>query len=103
MKLLDYDPFTGLRTYFEHDPKTGKNTIQYQQDVQHILDANQFEAKALDKTKSWWKIGTIPNNLIMQWSVECGHPPYSKDWQEYSRKKINSPEFRKLNVNNIKL
>jgi len=103
MRLLDYDPFTGISTYFEHDPIAKKNHLRYSQDVEPILDMNKFEAQALDKKKDWWKIGTIPNSIIMQWSIECGKPAYSKEWQEYAKKKLNDPDWRKLNVNNIKL
>lgn len=103
MKVLDYDPFTGITTYFEHDAKSGKNNIMYQQDVQPILEMNQREASALDRKKNWWKIGTIPNNLIMQWSIECNSPPYSKEWQAYAKKKMNDRDYSKLNVNRIKL
>ena len=103
MRLLDYDPFTGITTYFEHDALTQKNTIKYSQDVEPIFEMNKFEAQALDKKKDWWKIGTIPNAIIMQWSQECGHPAYSKEWQEYARKKLNDRDYCKMNVNRIKL
>jgi len=103
MRLLDYDPFTGIKTFFEHDPKTNKNHIRYEQDVESILETNKFEAQALDKKKNWWKVGTIPNNVMLQWSIECGHPVYSREWQEYAKKQLTLPEYSRLNQNRIKL
>jgi hypothetical protein len=103
MRKLDYDPFTGITTYMEHDPLTGKNTVQYSQDVENIFNQNKIEAEQFNKKRSWWKIGTVPNNIVLQWSHECGHPPYSKEWQEYAKKQLNLSDYRKLNPNNIKL
>jgi hypothetical protein len=103
MRLLDYDPFTGVTTYFEHDPVNQKNTIKYSQDVEPIFEMNKHDASQFDKKNNWWKVGTIPNNIIMQWSQECGHKPYSREWQEYARKQLNSTDYRKINVNKIRL
>lgn len=103
MRLLDFDPFTGIKTYFEHDAVSGKNTIKYEQDVEPVLENNFQESKTFDKKRNFWKVGTIPNNIIMKWSQECGHPPYSKDWQVYARKQLNSSEYRKINPNKIRL
>ena len=103
MRLLDYDPFTGLKTYFKHDAKEGKNIIMYEQDVQPILERNKFEAQALDRKKNWWKIGEIPASIQLKWAAECGHPPFSKEWSEYAKKQLNSRDYAKLNVNRIKL
>ena len=103
MRLLDYDPFTGVSSYFHKDPITGKITIQDSQDIEQIVDVNKQEGESFDKKRSWWKIGTIPNVIVLQWSKECGHPPYSKEWQEYAKKQLNLPDYRKFNVNKVKL
>ena len=103
MRLLDFDPFTGIKTYFEHDPLTNKNTLRYEQDIEPIIESNKHDAQFLDKKKSFWKIGTIPNNIVMQWSQECGHLPYSKEWQEYAKKQLNLSDYRKFNPNKIRL
>jgi len=103
MRLLDYNPFTGITSYFEHDPINQKNTIKYVQDIEPVINLNKFEGQALDKKRSWWKVGTIPNVIIMQWAQECGHPAYSKEWQEYATKQLNNSDYQKLNVNKIKL
>ena len=101
MKKLDYDPYTGITTH--HDFKDGKNIIWETQDVDPIVDLNKEQAKLFDKKRSWWHVGTIPNILIAQWSKECGHPPYSREWNDYALKQLDSSEYRKFNQNKIKL
>lgn len=103
MRLLDTDPFTGVTTYFDKDPMTGKITLKYSQDVDAVFDMNKHDAEQLDKKKGFWKIGTIPNAIILEWSEQCGHPPYSKEWQEYAKKQLNLSENRKMNPNKIRL
>jgi len=103
MRILDHDPFTGVTTYFEHDPVTKKNIIQYSQDIEPLIEHNKRQAELLDKSKSWWTIGTVPNSLLLKWTQECGKPMYSKEWQQYALKQLDSAEYRKFNPNKVKL
>lgn len=103
MKLLDHDPFTGVTSYFEKDHTTGKSIIKEVQDVEPLINKNKIEAEAFDKRREWWKVGEIPLNLCYQWAVESGTKLWSKEWQEVCKKKLNDPDFRKFNVNKIKL
>lgn len=40
-RLFSTDPFTGITTYWSMDPQTGKVTIQKEQKMQPIADANK--------------------------------------------------------------
>lgn len=102
-RLLDVDPLTGLATYHDYDASTKKSTIFYEQDQQNALDRSKILADSLNKKEEWWPIGHISDLMILKWSKECGHKPYTKEWQEYATKQLNSREYRKLNPNNIKL
>lgn len=102
-RLLDVDPLTGIQTFFEYDPKTGKNTIETVQDVEPLIERSKLVAGNLDKKQDWWPIGTIPDSMIIKWSQECGAKPYSKEWHEYAMKQLNSAEYAKLNPNRVKL
>ena len=73
------------------------------QDVDPIIERNKFEAEGFDKKKNFWKVGELPLGICHQWSQECGKPVFSKEWQEYARKKLNDSDYRKFNVNKIKL
>lgn len=77
--------------------------IESVQDAQEIVDHNARMADHLDKKQDWWFIGSIPMNICLQWSQECGARPFTKEWQAYAKKQVQLPEYRKLNPNNIKL
>lgn len=102
-RLLDVDPLTGITTYFEHDHRTGTNTIETVQDMEPFLDRSKMLAKTLNKKEDWWAVGSIPDTLIIKWAQECGARPYSKAWHDYAMKQLNSAEYRKLNPNKIRI
>lgn len=102
-RLLDVDPFTGMATYHEYDEKTGKSTIEYVQDAQYAVDRSKMLADGLNKKEEWWPIGHINDTMILKWAQECGHKPYTREWNEYAIKQLNSSEYRKFNPNKIKL
>ena len=102
-RVLDFNPETGLTTYFEHDAQNNKNIITYSQDIQAVVDHNKHCSDQLDKKSDYWYVGTLPDTVIMQWSKECGHRPFTKEWQEYARKQLDSAENRKFNQNKIRL
>lgn len=101
MRLLDSSG--GIDTYFSHDSNTGKNVLKSVQDAEPFIEHNKRMAEGLNKKKDWWFVGSIPNNIIIKWSQECGHKPYTKGWQLYANKQLNSTEYRKLNPNKIQL
>lgn len=103
MKLLDNDPFTGIKTYFEHNAETGKNILMHVQDVEPIVEFNKHAAGMLDKKKDWWFVGQIPNVICLQWAEESNTKIYSKEWVEYAKKKLKDPDYRAFNQNRIKL
>ena len=103
MKVLDFDPITNTTTYFQHDSINQKNLITYSQDIEPIIEQNKRAAEHFNKKAKYWHVGTVPDVLIMQWAKECGHKPFSKEWQEYAKKQLDSSEYRKFNQNKIKI
>jgi len=101
-RLLDHDELTGISTYHEYDHANKKTIIESIQDIDPILALNKMRSGDLKKKENWWYIGTIPDTTILQWAKECGHNPYTKEWNEYSKKQLQKAEFRKLNMNGIK-
>lgn len=101
MHFIDYDPFYGISTY--HKKEDGKDIFVEVQDVEPFKDLNKSIANNLDKKKSFWLIGEIPLNICHKWSIECGHPMFSKEWQEYSKKRLNDPDYRMFNQSKVKL
>jgi hypothetical protein len=101
MKLVDYDPFYGISTYYK--TQDGKGILTEVQDVEPFFDVNKRIGEGLNKKSNFWLVGEIPMNICYKWSVECGHKMFSKDWQEYARKQLKHPDYRKFNQANIKL
>lgn len=101
MHFIDYDPFYGISTYHKRDGN--KDIFVEVQDIEPFKDLNKSIASNLDKKKNFWVIGEIPLNICHQWSIECGHKMFSKEWQEYSRKKLNDSDYRNFNQAKVKL
>ena len=53
MELFDYDPVTGIRSYWEYDEDTGKGMFRREQDVTAVVDyakrlRNELQDKRLE-------------------------------------------------------
>ena len=103
-QVLDYDPSTGVTTYFDYIPETDTTVVHREQDVSAILDAN----KAIANDESIWKKGVkndwahyaqIPNIVLEKWLNEHGVDAWKKEnWEKNGPvwKLLNSPEYRYL-------
>lgn len=100
--LLDYDAETQTTEYMHLDG-TGQAVIESIQDVESSIEFNRFQAERLNKKDERWFVSNIPNHLCLKWSQECGVKPFTKEWIEYVKKKVQSAEFSKLNPNRIRL
>ncbi len=47
-------------------------------------------------------LGSIDEITARNWAKECGHPLYSKEWKEYSRKKLMSGDFAKFRADRVR-
>ena len=101
-RFLDYDPETNTTEYLHLDG-TGKAVLESIQDCQDSIELNTYEAEFFDKKQEYWKVGNIPLTVCYEWAKESGTRPFTKAWQEYAKKKLNSADYRKLNQNKIKL
>lgn len=101
-KILDYDSETKTREVMHFDVD-GQEVIQSIQDCGDVLRVNKALDGNLDKKKDWWMIGSIPLATCQKWAAESGVKVFSKEWQEVAKKKVNSPEYSKLNPNRIRV
>ena len=101
MRFLDKS--NGITTNWAFDRDKNRNILEMVQDVEPILEFNQRAAGMLDKKQEWWFVGSIPLVICQQWATESGTTVFSKEWQEYARKQMNSSEYSKLNPNRIKM
>jgi len=102
-RLVDYDPMTGITTWFEYHPETDMTIVGREQDVDGILDLNRHLRNDSDYSKAgikndWWHYATIPNILIEKWKTEEGIDVFNKDHGKKLFQKLNSPEYKYLRV-----
>ena len=100
-RIIDYNPLTGISTWFEYHSETDMTVISRLQDVEPILELNKAKANDTDLTKrgfneSWWEYASIPNIVIEKWKTEFGIDVYNKDHWKAIFKKLNDPEYRYL-------
>lgn len=79
-RILDHDPLTGVTTYHEYDPSTGKTHIESRQDVSKILDytkrlANDGDYKRKGIKEDWYHFASVPNVVLLELKEK-----YDLDW-----------------------
>ena len=101
MKLIDYDPLSGMKTYVDYNHSDDCGVLKIEQNVQPILDRNKVLYNEPDHRRHGMKenflhVATIPNSIIEKWLVEEKISIFRKeDWPRI-QKKLNDPEYRFL-------
>lgn len=104
-RIVDYDPYTGMTTYFDYDHASDTTLVSREQDVSGILDANKELQKSDAITasgikNSWWHYATIPNIVIEKWRNEYGVNIFDKNHEKKVYSLLNQPEYRYLKTTN---
>jgi hypothetical protein len=100
-ELFSYDATTGMSVWFDYNELTDEATLEYEQDVEPILEVNKMQANDSDFTKQgikqeMWKYASIPVGLQMKWLIEEGLDVYDDNaWPQIFRK-LNDPEYAYL-------
>lgn len=98
-RLLDFDPATGMKTWFSSSDDGGTWNLRYEQDASPILDANkESQAEDFDRRSDMWHAASIPNVVLMEWSTKHGVNFWDKNHAEGVRRLLNSDEYRYLRV-----
>ena len=76
-RLLDYDPVSGVSTYFEYEQSTDRMLIHTEQDSSRILDdvaqLRNDEQYSRDGIKAdWWHYARLPLTVIMDMKIRFG-------------------------------
>lgn len=100
-ELFSYDSTTGMTVWFDYNDLTDEVTLEYEQDVEPLLDANKRQANDASFTKDgikqeFWKYGSIPVGLQMKWLVEEGLDIYDANAWPQIFKKLNHPDYAYL-------
>jgi len=103
-RLFDYDPMTGIKTWFE-DLDGDKFALHTEQDVAPILNANKEKANMgrdyYAASKDMWRVASIPASVQMKWMIEDGIDIYNEEHAPRVKKKLNDPDWRHLKTANV--
>lgn len=96
-RLLEFDPYTQVSTWFEHDEMSDTTTLSYTQDVESTLDMNKTLANDDDYKKAgmksgWWHYAHIPVVVQLKWKMEHGVDIYNKDHMPKILKLLADPD-----------
>lgn len=96
---LTIDPLSGVRTDFI-DHADNEFKIVSSMDAQPVLDnVKRLKDHQQSTVGHGFRLaGSVPMTIVHQWAIESNTRPFSKEWHEYAKKKLNSNEFRNLRV-----
>lgn len=100
-ELFSYDAMTGMTVWFDYNELTDEVTLEYEQDIEPLLEANKAQANDEELTRQgikqeMWKYASIPNSLQMKWLVEEGLDIFDDNaWPQIFRK-LNDPQYAYL-------
>lgn len=111
MRLVDVDPWTGVREYAEYNESSDSLIIHRVQDVEAILDRN----KALANDGSHWKnqakndeigmdmrlVASIPVIVQEQWLRVHGVDVNNKNHWEGVKRLLNSSDWKWLKASDV--
>jgi hypothetical protein len=101
-RLLDHDTETGLKTWHIFDPVTEETALEYEQDVEPILDANKAAAnEASGPMGDMVHVASIPVSVQLRWFVEKGVDVLNPDHKQAVARLLDDPEWRYLKCRNI--
>lgn len=102
-RLFDYDPLTGMKTWFSSSDEDGGTwRFRYEQDTTPVLDANkEQQAEGFDRRSNWWHAARIPVGIQMEWLVKHGVRAWDKNHAEGVKRLLNDPDYRYLRVNHF--
>ena len=90
-----------MTVWFDYNELTDEVTLEYEQDVEPILEMNKAQANDSEFTRKgikqeMWKYASIPNSVQMKWLIEEGLDVYDDNAWPQIWAKLNSPEYRYL-------
>lgn len=100
-ELFSRDPMTGMTVWFDYNELTDEVTLEYEQDVEPILETNKAMQNSSEYTSAgiksdMWHYAQIPIGVQMKWLIEDGIDIYDDNaWPQIYRK-LNDPEYRYL-------
>ena len=99
-RLFDYDPTTGVKTWFSSDEENGGQWhFRREQDVAPILDRNKAaQAESWDKRSEMWHAAHIPTLVMYEWATKHGVEMWNPNHKDGVKRLLNHPDYRYLRV-----
>jgi hypothetical protein len=100
-----FDDFNGVKTWWIYNEADDTVTLQREQDVSPILEANKALYATVDENARWGeltRVAHIPEVLLDEWikdgtlQWEPGHRSLGFRDQRTALRKLDDPEFLKL-------
>jgi len=112
-RILDYDEYTGIITWFHGDDDPDTFHTSTTQDVEPFVEANKARQNYDGDGKGYWRSGgdfrheaTVPMNILMQWAEMDGIPAdkvFSSEFTERIVRRLNDPEWRAFKTGNFRI
>lgn len=100
VRLLDYDPITGIKTWHEYDSVTKEmhiHTTYTNSQTDAVLDNNKRLYNDDDKGwapgKEWRRAAEIPMSVVHDWLINEGIDVFNPNDAAAVRRKLNSNEY----------
>jgi len=112
MRLLDVDPFLGVREYVQYDHNTDSITIKRVQDVEPILERNKALANDGSRWRNQWRnspegidmrlLACIPAIVAEKWLRDYGVNIFDKEHTKAALKLLNSSDWKWLKASDVR-
>lgn len=98
-RLLDHNPLTGERVWFQYEQSTDQMTISHEQDVDSALDVAHALAtddlySADGMKKDLWHYAKVPNSIILEMKQKHGVDFFDKNDAKRMFKLLNTEYAR---------
>ena len=83
-RLLNSNPLSGEKVWFDYDQHCDQMTITHEQNVDHILEYSHRKATNPEHTKrgikeDWWQYAKVPNSVIVEMKQKHGLDFFSEE------------------------
>lgn len=100
-RLLSDDPYTGVKTWHEHDSLTDETRIIHTTDAEPVLELNKAMANDAEFSKEgikrgMWLYARIPAGVQVDWLINHGVDIYNKDHGARLSKLLEDPQYQYL-------
>ena len=83
-RLLDFNPLTGEKVWFQYSEHDDQMAITHEQDVTPALEIAHYRATDGDYSRKgikedWWHYAKVPNTIILKMKLEDGVDFFDKN------------------------